>query len=191
MTRQSEIGGAEQERVSDAIQTNLEKVKQFERRQNEKRSFLQKAIESISVFFGSPIFFLYFLLISAGWIFIDLVWHFTGHAYFDDPPFPILLSIVTYIGVLITMAVLIRQDRLSQVEESRAHLELQVNLLAEQKATKIIMLLEELRRDMPNVENRHDPHATTLQAMTNPDAVLAEIESRKDLPDSHQTGRVK
>ena len=70
------------------------------------------------------------------------------------------------------------------VSESRAHLELQVNLLAEQKATKIIILLEELRRDMPNVHDRHDEHATTLQAMTNPDDVLDEIESRRDLTEA-------
>ena len=85
--------------------------------------------------------------------------------------------------MLITIAVLVRQNRLAEVAESRAHLELQVNLLAEQRATKIIMLLEELRRDMPNVSNRHDEHAKTLEAVTNPDDVLAEIESRRDAAD--------
>lgn len=82
--------------------------------------------------------------------------------------------------MLITMAVLVRQNRLAQVAESRAHLELQVNLSAEQKATKIIILLEELRRDLLNVTNRHDEHAKALQAMTNPDDVLAEFENRRD-----------
>lgn len=191
MTKHSEFAETEQERVSDAIQTNLEKVKQFEKRQDEKRSHLQKAIEHVSVFFGSPVFLLYFLMISASWIILDLIWHFTGHPYFDEPPFPILLSIVTYIGVLITITILIRQDRLAQVEEARGHLELQVNLLAEQKTTKIIMLLEELRRDMPDVENRHDAHAMTLQTMTNPDAVLDEIECRIVTPDPQQDTQLK
>ena len=86
---------------------------------------------------------------------------------------------MTFIGVLITMAVLVRQNRLAQVEESRAHLELQVNLLAEQKTTKIISLLEELRRDLPGVDNRHDEQARTLQVVTDADHLLSEIESRK------------
>jgi uncharacterized membrane protein len=77
-----------------------------------------------------------------------------------------------------------QRTRLAQVAEPRAHLELQVNLLAEQEATKIILLLEELRRNLPNVANRHDKHAKTLQAMTNPDDVLAEIESRRDGADA-------
>ena len=170
----------EQDRVPDAIQMNIEKVEEFQRREDKKRSHVQRVIEHVSVFFSSPRFLLYFVAVTLAWVIADLAWHWSGHSYFDEPPFPVLQGIVTYIGVLITMAVLVRQNRLAQVAESRAHLELQVNLLAEQKATKIIMLLEELRRDMPNVVNRHDEHANTLQAMTNPDDVLAEIESRRD-----------
>lgn len=168
------------DRVPAAIQANIEKVEEFQKREDEKRTGTQKLIEHVSVFFSSPRFLLYFVALTALWIGSDIEWHSLGHAYFDEPPFPILQGAVTYIGVLITMAVLVRQNRLAQVAESRAHLELQVNLLAEQKATKIIMLLEELRRDMPNVQNRHDEHANTLQTITNPDDVLAEIESRRD-----------
>jgi uncharacterized membrane protein len=171
-----------QERVSDAVQSNLEKVTEFQKREDKKRSYAQRIIERASVFFGSPRFLLLFMTFSLAWIISDLLWHFAGHAYFDEPPFPILQGGVTYLGVLITMAVLVRQNRLAQVEESRAHLELQVNLLAEQKATKIIRLLEELRRDLPGVHERQDAHAETLQAMTNPDDVLAEIENRKFVP---------
>ena len=166
--------------ISDAVKTNVEKVQQFEKRHDEKRSRLQKIIERVSVFFGSPSFFLIFVACNVIWVALDVAWHRFGHPYFDDPPFPILQGFVTYVGVLITMAVLIRQNRLALVEESRAHLDLQVNLLSEQKATKIIMLLEELRRDMPNVQDRHDDHVTTLQATTNPDAILSEFEGRKD-----------
>lgn len=171
-----------QEGVSDAVQTNLEKVTEFQKREDEKRSYAQRVIERASMSFGSPRFLMFFMTFTLAWIISDLLWHFAGHAYFDEPPFPILQGFITFLGVLITMAVLVRQNRLAQVEEARAHLELQVNLLAEQKATKIIMLLEELRRDLPGVHERQDAHAETLQAMTNPDDVLAEIENRKFLP---------
>jgi uncharacterized membrane protein len=86
---------------------------------------------------------------------------------------------VTYIGVLITMAVMVRQNRIAQVEDSRTQLELQVNLLAEQKISKIIELLEELRRDMPDVRDRSDDHATKFQAVTNPDTIFDELDNRK------------
>jgi uncharacterized membrane protein len=68
------------------------------------------------------------------------------------------------------MAVLIRQNRLAHIEEKRARLELQVNLPAEQKATKIIQLLEELRLDLPNVRN--------VRNRVDPNAALSKLESR-------------
>lgn len=166
-------------RVSDAISGNLDKVSQFVRREDEKRTPLQRSIERASVFFGRPAFLLGFIVACIAWVAIDLLAHRMGYRYFDEPPFSSLQGIITFIGVLITMAVLVRQNRLARVEEDRAHLELQINLLAEQKTTKIIMLLEELRRDLPNVHDRHDEHAETLQATTNPDAVLDAIEQRK------------
>ncbi len=42
-------------------------------------------------------------------------------------------------------------------------LDLQVNLLTEQKVAKVIHLLEELRRDLPMVKDRHDPQAAVMQ----------------------------
>ncbi|MDR5806441.1 DUF1003 domain-containing protein [Caballeronia sp. LZ001] len=166
--------------ISEAIHKNLEKVSQFAQREDAKRTVLQRVIERVSVFFGEPRFLLTFLCASVAWIVSDVLLHHLGYRYFDEPPFSLLQGIVTFIGVLITMAVLIRQNRLARVEEDRAHLELQINLLAEQKTTKIIMLLEELRRDLPHVPDRHDQHAETLQAATNPDAVLEAIEQRKE-----------
>ncbi|HEX7612847.1 MAG TPA: DUF1003 domain-containing protein, partial [Candidatus Limnocylindrales bacterium] len=69
-----------------------------------------------------------------------------------------------------------KQNRLAKLAEQRAHLDLKVTLLTEQKAAKLIDLLEELRRDLPNVINRHDPEAAELQQSMNPDLVLAALD---------------
>jgi uncharacterized membrane protein len=61
------------------------------------------------------------------------------------------------------------------VAERRARLDLKVMLLTEQKAAKVIDLLEELRRDLPNVRNRHDSGAWALQQAMGPDGVLAAL----------------
>jgi uncharacterized membrane protein len=68
------------------------------------------------------------------------------------------------------------QRLLERLAEQRAHLDLKVTLLTEQKAAKLINLLEELRRDLPNVKNRHDPGAASLQEPMNPDLVLAALD---------------
>lgn len=165
--------------IPDMVQSNLEKVENFERRHHGNRSLLQKSIEQFSVFLGTTKFFVFFVAINLLWIAANFTLRVFGHQYFDAPPFAILQDIVTYIGVFITMAVLIRQNRLSQIEETRAQLELQVNLLSEQKISKVIDLLEELRRDMPDMKQRLDSHAADLQKITNPDALLNELENRK------------
>jgi uncharacterized membrane protein len=165
--------------VSEAIHENLDKVSGYAKREEAKLTPLQRGIERVSLFFSEPRFLLTFVCACVAWIVGDVVVHHMGYPYFDAPPFSLLQGIVTFIGVLITMAVLIRQNRLARAENDRAHLELQVNLLAEQKATQIIALLEELRRDLPNVRDRFDERTETLQDMTNPDAILKAIEERK------------
>jgi uncharacterized membrane protein len=72
--------------------------------------------------------------------------------------------------------VLTTQSRQSHAFEQRAELELQVNLLAEQKIAKLIALVEELRRDMPTVTNRVDPLAEQMKEPIDPHAVLSALE---------------
>jgi uncharacterized membrane protein len=58
-------------------------------------------------------------------------------------------------------------------------LELQVNILTEQKTTTLIRLLEELRRDLPMVRDRHDPDAATLQVPTDAKQILTALEEEQ------------
>ena len=115
-----------------------------------------------------------------------------GIAEFDPAPFIWLQGIVGLGALLTATAVLSKQNRFAKLEEQRAHLDLKVTLLTEQKAAKLIDLLEELRRDLPNVKDRHDPEAAVLQQSMNPDLVLAALDERSD-PEERLTaaGEVK
>lgn len=65
---------------------------------------------------------------------------------------------------------------MSIIASQHSHLDLQVDLLADEKNSKIIRMLEELRRDLPNVHNRADPEAEELSKPTDTEAVLSIIE---------------
>jgi uncharacterized membrane protein len=54
-------------------------------------------------------------------------------------------------------------------------------ILSEQKAAKIISLLEELRQDHPEIRNRVDSEATAMSAPTAPQSVL-EVIKKHDAP---------
>jgi uncharacterized membrane protein len=53
---------------------------------------------------------------------------------------------------------------------------LQLHLLSEQKIAKLITLVEELRSDLPNVGDRHDPGAEAMKQAVDPHAVLDALE---------------
>ena len=99
-----------------------------------------------------------------------------GIARFDPPPFNKLGLLVSTSALLMTTGVLIRQSRQEKLAEQRAQLTLQLSLLSEQKIAKLIGLVEELRRDLPNVHDRHDPEAEVMQEAADPHTVLTALE---------------
>ena len=99
-----------------------------------------------------------------------------GWRVLDPAAYVVLQGIVSLCALITTTFVPIKQNRLAKFEEQRAHLELQVNLLTEQKATKLINVMEELRKDLPMVKYRHDIEAQSLQQPTDPDQVLAALD---------------
>ncbi|MDQ2800666.1 MAG: DUF1003 domain-containing protein, partial [Armatimonadota bacterium] len=118
------------------------------------------------------------LLLVGGWIVANVFSHRLGLGEIDPPPFYWLQGVVGLGALLLTIVVLITQNRQARMAERRAQLDLQVNLLAEQKIAKLIALVEELRRDLPTVRDRHDPEAEAMKEAADPQAVLAALEER-------------
>jgi uncharacterized membrane protein len=165
---------AESER--DQITQNLEAILEFYTREDLKISHSQRMLEHLSHIIGQPVFVGFILLFVTLWILASLTLHALGVAEFDPAPFFWLQGIVGLGALLTATVVLTKQNRLAKLAEQRAHLDLKVTLLTEQKAAKLIDLLEELRRDLPNVKNRHDPEAAALQHSMGPNLVLAALD---------------
>ena len=164
----------------DQISQNIEAILEFYTREEQKISRSQRILELISGFIGQPVFLGFILLFVALWMLANAVLRQFGMAEFDSAPFSWLQGIVGLGALLTATVVLIKQNRLAKLAEQRAHLDLKVTLLTEQKAAKLIDLLEELRRDLPNVRNRHDSEAAALQQSMNPDQVLAALDERRE-----------
>jgi uncharacterized membrane protein len=133
---------------------NIELLANFKDREESQLSGAQLLIEKISRFFGSPAYFAFSLLFIVGWILVNLWGVRAGWQYVDPPPFSALQGLVSSNALLLTVAVLIRQNRMAQTAEHRAHVDLQVNLLTEQKATKILQLVDELQRELSAIRRR-------------------------------------
>ncbi len=154
---------------------NIESILAFYTREEQKISPSQRLLEKLSSYLERPIYPIAIIFFVLVWILGNEIVHWMGGEEFDPAPFFWLQGVVSLGALLTTTVVLIKQRRLGKLAEQRAHLDLQVNLLTEQKTTKLIQLIEELRRDLPNVKNRQDDEANALQKPTNPEAVLAAL----------------
>jgi uncharacterized membrane protein len=166
----------ELESAVDPIGQNIEAILDFYVREEEKLSSSQRRIEQFSGFVGRPLFLGIVLVFVSAWMFFNVSAPNFRLVEFDPAPFLYLQGLVALSGLLTSIIVLIKQNRLARMDEMRAHLDLKVTLLTEQKAAKMIDLLEELRRDLPNVKNRDDQHAAALTQAMNPDLVVAALE---------------
>ncbi len=161
---------------SAEVGENICAVHDFYVREELKRSISQRYAETIGSFVGRPAFLIVILAFVILWIGINLSLLRWGRPMFDESPFFALQGIMGLAGLLTTVVVLIKQNRVSRLSEQRDHLDLKVTLLIEQKTAKLIELLEEMRRDLPNVPNRHDSGAAVLQQAMSPASVLAALD---------------
>jgi len=162
----------------DPIAQNTDSILAFYTREERHIKPSQRALESIGDALGSPFGLGATMTCVALWLLANLWAKQIGFIAFDPPPFSLLQGFVGLGALFTAIVVLVKQNRLAKMEERRAHLELHVNLLTEQKAAKLINLMEELRRDLPMIKNRQDAEADALQMPTDPESVIASLDTR-------------
>ncbi len=158
------------------IEQSIAAVHDFYSREETRRSASQRYAETLSNFVGRPAFLIFSVLLVLLWVGANYGLHALNQKPFDEAPFHWLQGIVAVAALLTTVAVLIKQTRIEKVSEQRDHLDLNISLLIEQKTAKVIHLLEELRRDLPNVKDRHDSDAVIMQTAMSPERVLAALD---------------
>ncbi len=174
--------GAEGDRASsDQVSQNIDAVAAIIDRAERTVNTQQRAIERTAAFLGRPVFLATISALIVLWIAANSAATYLGWHPVDPPPFEWLQGVVTVAALYTTLVVISTQNRQAKVSEQRDHLELQAILLTEQKTTKLISLLEELRRDLPNVHDRTDAEAQALQLSLDPDTVLSALEEKLDM----------
>lgn len=157
--------------LPDPIAENIEAIIAIHRQRSADLAPPERLLEVVASWFSRPTF-LYLLLLGLGlWLAGDWLNH-TGLLPIALPTFTWAEQGLDAAALLISTGVLIRQNRQESFAEQRTQLMLQLSLLSEKKIAKIIALLEELRKDLPNLEQRYDPEAAIMQQSTDPLTVL-------------------
>jgi len=164
-------------KTPDSLSQNIESIATFYKREHEKATSPQRLVERIILLAARPSCLVVTLVFVVLWIAANIGAQILNLTQFDPKPFHLLHGVVSVFALLTATVVLIRQERQAKIDELRDHLELQLNLLTEQKTSKLINLIEELRHDLPMVKDRHDGESEALQQATDPLRVLAEIDA--------------
>jgi uncharacterized membrane protein len=136
----------------------------------------QRSVEAFTAHLGQPMAVWAIAAVAMCWIGLNLALSLAGFRPLDPPPFSWMQAACSLGALLMATMVLAAQNGQRRVAERHAQLDLHINLLAEKKVAKLVSLLEELRRDMPDVTDRVDALAEAMTHAVDPRAVASALE---------------
>jgi uncharacterized membrane protein len=125
--------------VSDPTLENVRAVADLERKAVHDRSPMQRFTDAVTQTAGSLAFIVAHLALFYGWVLLN-----RSSWSFDPYPYSGLNLLLALEAIVLTSFVLMTQNRMTHQADKRAHLDLQVNLLAEQELTAILQMLHAL-----------------------------------------------
>ena len=125
--------------VEQLTQRNIEVVRKLEEAANEERTTSDRVARMVARFCGSMTFVWVHVICFAGWIALNL---FPGVKHIDPFPFTFMTFVVSLEAIFLSTFILISQNQDTRISERRNHLDLQINLLAEEEMTKVLQSLD-------------------------------------------------
>lgn len=160
-----------------STQHNINTVISLEEEALKHRTLADRISDLIANFVGSMLFVIMHIAWFAVWAVVNI--GILGFSWkFDPYPFSLLCMLVSLEGVLLSTFVLIKQNRMSQRADQRAHLDLQVNLLAEKEITKVLQMQRLICRRLGIEEADSDPETIELSQITAIDNLAHELEQK-------------
>ena len=159
---------------SPETRRSIQAICELEQRALGRRS----TAERVSDFIASHAGRLWVIGLHAAWFTAWAVWNsgkLGGVEPFDPFPFAALTTIVSLEAIFLTFILIMSQNRSSRQADERAHLDLQINLLAEREATKVLFLLKALC-DHHQLPEGKDPELAELLQRIEPADLAHEIE---------------
>lgn len=158
--------------AGDIARRNVRTVRELEALAIADTSFADRAASFVARFCGSIHFVWVHAVFIAAWIGANSV---RGLPHFDPYPFTLLTTWGSLESIFLASFILIAQNYAMRVSDRRAQLDLQVNLLAEQEATKTLQLLEDIAHTV-GASKARDPEVAALAKATQLHSLAREID---------------
>lgn len=130
-----------------AVDENINTIRVWERAALHERSPAERVSDRITRAAGSGRMLMVHVAWFVVWILINIR-AIPGIAPFDPFPFPLLTMVVSLEAIFLSLFVLASENRLTHQSEKRAHLDLQVDMLAEREMTAVLVLLHDVAKHL-------------------------------------------
>jgi len=160
-----------------APRENIATIASLEARFLQERSAIDKIGDAIGSFAGSPLFVLLHVVLFTLWFLVNTR-AIADLPVFDPYPFMLLSMFVSVEAVLLSTFVLMKQNREGKRAEQRQQLTLQIDLLAEQEATKTLQLLQQICQRLGIEEVGQDKETKKLSQDTVVDQLVDELKDQ-------------
>ena len=117
-------------------------IKSFEAEELKKRPPIVKVADFLTSYFGTLGFLLINVVVYGGWMFLNS-YKVSWFPQVDPFPYSFMNSFVSIEAILLTIIVLMSQNRQNQTDSLRNELGLQVELISEREITKVLKLLKD------------------------------------------------
>lgn len=169
-------GKNDQVSQSQIIRKNISAITEVQQKEHQARTPSERASDLVTGFSGSMAFVWLHAVWFGIWILLNVgIVHVPHLSEFDPFPFGLLTMIVSLEAIFLSTFVLISQNRMAKMGEQRAELDLHINLLAEQKATKALEMLDQITQQLGQLKRfniPHDPEVAALKVSPEPQDVL-------------------
>lgn len=160
--------------LENETRSNILKITGMEGKAKDKRSVGEKISEWIAAFCGSMLFVYVHIVWFGGWVIVNSAMDDA----FDPFPFTFLTLVVSLEAIFLSTFILISQNHETRLTERRNHLDLQINLLAEQESTKTLELARLIAKKV-GVES-DDTETLALLEPLDPDKVVKQIKEASE-----------
>ena len=149
------------------------------RRADEERTKTrsERIADRVTRFTGSMRFVYIHLALFGTWIVVNL--GVVPALPRFDPSFVILAMVASVEAIFLSTFVLISQNRMSELADKRADLDLQVSLLAEHEISRMLSLVQQVAERM-GIQEALDPELDELVRDVHPEMVLDNIEANTE-----------
>jgi uncharacterized membrane protein len=159
--------------VADVTRANVRAMRELDELENQRSSLSDRVGDLVARACGHIAFSIAHAIAFSAW----MLWNtLAPQAMRWDPyPFTLLTLGASAEGIFLMSFVLISQNYQMRVSERRNQLDLQINLLAEQENSKMLLLLEDIARQVGALQGA-DPDVEALVEATKPDTLARQID---------------